>query len=104
MPQSPPLPVDFGAVHEVEVSLGATPGPPENWAVHANWNDRVVVRLNGREIWAESIAIYQPGRGEVFVGRNPIGGSSCGLAFRGEIFFAERVLPPRPAAAAPVRN
>ena len=104
MPQSPPLPVDFETVHEVEVSLGATPGPPENFAVHANWNDRVVVRLDGREVWAESISIYQPGRGEVYVGRNPIGGSSCGVAFRGEIFFAERVLPPHPAANAPARN
>ncbi len=99
---SEPVPIDYGVNHELEISLGSL-YPPEN---DARWGkipvaeqrgprSRVSVRVDGREVLAASLAAYPATPGQITVGENRIGGSTCDAQFTGRIHFAGR----RPIAA-----
>ncbi len=94
---SEPVAIDYGANHELEISLGSL-YPPEG---DARWEKipaagqresrgRVSVRVDGREVLAASLAAYPATPGEVAVGENRIGGSTCDAQFTGRILFTGR--------------
>jgi hypothetical protein len=84
--------LDFARPHELEIQVGslaaAEAGRP---ARHAR-RSRVQVRVDGAPGWEQSAPFYAGEPDEVAVGRNPIGGTSCGPWFTGDLLFAERVV------------
>lgn len=91
---SAPVAVDRTAIHELEIELGSL---PREVAVGTNKVVRpgqVRVTLDGAGVFGVETAFHPPGSGELHVGRNPIGGSSCGPAFSGDLLRAARELPP----------
>ena len=100
--ESGPIETDYWAAHELTVTHGGLyPRDHPRLAdvpakARARLHQELEVRLDGREVLSREIEIPAAGRGAFFVGRNPIGGSSCEPAFAGRILSAERlpVSPP----------
>lgn len=88
---SPPVTVRTDRAHEIEVSLGSLRVVPDATQVGAMPLGRVRVAIDGAVVWDESAHVYPAEAGEVHVGRNPIGGTSAGPLFSGEILAVERV-------------
>ncbi len=55
----------------------------------------VQVRYDGRVVLSAATASYPASESEIVVGKNPIGGSSCGERLTGEILQMERIGPAR---------
>jgi hypothetical protein len=92
-----------GPEHELEVTFGALLPPEDNAALAALPRDRrralkerLRVVLDGRVVLDAVQDTYDSSPHDVVVGRNPIGASSCGYAFSGEILAVERLPLPRP--------
>jgi hypothetical protein len=51
----------------------------------------IQVQFNGKTVIAAPFAAYPAQPGQIAIGRNPIGGSSCGPKFGGEILEARRL-------------
>ena len=91
----PPVALPPGGAHRLILTMGslypAAPGRPA----------LVRVTLDGATVlWGESPC--HPARPErVFIGENPIGGSTCGTEFTGRIFLVERGTLPVPQKVAP---
>jgi hypothetical protein len=49
----------------------------------------VRVRLNGRHLWAVETKLFPVEAKDVFIGRNPIGGTACGPTFTGSVLGVE---------------
>lgn len=76
-----------GSEYLIRVETGALWGP----GATAAQRDRVRVTLNGRVVLDARQASHPASVEQVHVGRNPIGGSSAGLEFRGEVLSVSRV-------------
>ena len=85
-----PVAVDYGRAHRVSVTLQSL--YPAESPAHAS--TRVRVALDGVAALEGNSPCYPAGAEHIFVGRNPIGGSTCGQAFNGRIVTVER--PPIP--------
>jgi hypothetical protein len=90
---SPPVRVDFSQAHEIEIDLLSLETVPDATLVRAEKFGRVQVKLDGAMVWSHETDLATVEPEEVAVGRNPIGGTSCGPRFTGDILFAERVAP-----------
>jgi len=104
---SAPIAVDYGAPHEIWISMGSLfPGADDDQAwrgldpsLRRRLAGQVDVRLDGKVVLSLQKATYPSAPGEVAVARNPIGGSTSDPEFSGTVIFAERagpVLPPAP--------
>ncbi len=86
---SPPVPLDRSAEQVLEIALGSFPG--------ARWNSvgvqRFSVRVNGQLVWEQPGRLHRAGAEDVFVGYNPVGGTSGMPFFTGSILEVERVRP-----------
>jgi hypothetical protein len=96
-PLSPPLSIDYGDFHTIEIETGSLYPPMGDRA----WGN---VPRNGQELLRASITIklddqtvltsrqtaYPASFDETHVGANPIGASSCEAVFSGVIFAQER--------------
>lgn len=85
---SEPLVLDRAVPHLVEVSLGCF---PVGIGVVAALAQRVHLNLDGRTVWDAPARFYPVEAADVFIGRNPIGGSACEPVFTGELLKVERV-------------
>ncbi|HEX3729665.1 MAG TPA: hypothetical protein VHV47_07660 [Opitutaceae bacterium] len=95
-PTSAPIRVDGPQPHRLEVSLGSLYAA----AAGGPWSVRLRVVLDGTTVFNE-IAIFHAARpNEIFIGRNPIGGTTCGPAFTGRIL---RLVRPASPGVAPGR-
>lgn len=65
--------------------------------------DRVRVALDGVVVLDVRTSLHPVGPGEVWIGRNTLGFSTCGAVFPGQI-FSVRHRTPLPADAKPVTN
>lgn len=100
--ESAPIEADYWAMHEVVVTHGGLyprdhPGlqglaGPARTGLHR----QLEVRFDGRPVISREIEIPAAGRGELSIGRNPLGGSSCEPAFAGRILSTERLPVPQP--------
>jgi hypothetical protein len=83
---SEPLAVEGGRACVMEVEMGAFPG--------ARRPDTLAVKVNGRVVWGREAKFFAVGAEDVFVGKNPIGGTGCAENFRGTIFDVVRGTKP----------
>jgi len=84
-PESAPIPVDYGAEHTVWIDYDSLHADPEQRP------GRTVVRLDGREVWAvERSASHPHLEDSLIIGGNPLGMSSSGPQFTGEILSARQ--------------
>jgi hypothetical protein len=86
-------PVDPGPAgfHQIEVSLGSL-YPPAHDAGRAGdpRRRRVAVTLDGGSVLAGESPCHPATPRQVYVGENPIGGSTCGERFTGRLLLVER--------------
>jgi len=88
---SGPVKVDFAHVHDWEIALESLAPPPAGRPVRQERRGNVRVRVNGAEVWNQRLALYATEADAVAIGRNPIGGTSCGPEFTGTLLSAERM-------------
>ena len=94
---SAPIPLDYAARHEIEISLGSLypPAADPAWgglpaAIRHDRRDQLRVRLDGAVVLDAPWAAYAAPAGDIVVGENRIGGSTCDPTFTGRIFWARR--------------
>jgi hypothetical protein len=85
------VPVDYGRPHRLEITLGSLYAVGEAGA----WARRVRVKLDGVVVLDGASACHPTSPQDIQIGKNPIGGSTCGFAFSGRILGLTRA--PRPA-------
>ncbi len=77
-------PIDYDPKHAYQLEISHPAYVPANGDKPTSAQE-LEVSLDGRPIWRVQATLY-PGKGEdVFIGANPLGGSSCGEKFAGEI-------------------
>ena len=82
------------ALAEAAASLTGLDGAVEWSAAHAS--DRVLVQMDGRAVLESHWDCHPSTAEQITVGKNPIGGSTCGPEFTGRILDVERSLSPPP--------
>jgi len=102
-PVTKPIAIDYGAVHQLEISMGSL-YPPADDFVFAGMpatqidaiKDTVRVVLDGRTVIDTAAGCYESSPLQVTVGRNTINGTTSNPRFTGDILGSERVwlLPP----------
>ena len=90
MDWSEPVPIDFDSPHTLDVAMGSL-RPVADATLHEAQREKVAVAIDARPVWTHEGFFHPSEADEVVVGRNPIGGTSCGPAFGGEILAAQRV-------------
>jgi hypothetical protein len=88
--ESAPLLVDGTAVHDIEISIGSLLNATSGHQSDRTGSGVLRVTLDGQMAWQQPASFYWPATGEVFVAKNPLGGSSCEARFSGSVFNAER--------------
>ena len=88
---SEPVRVDFARPLVIEVSMGSLAAPPDVALEQHIRRGRVMVSVDGNRVWEHHTELFTAYPEEVAIGRNPIGGTSCGPLFTGSILSAERV-------------
>lgn len=83
---SAPVSVERGKTCVMEVALGAFPG--------ARRPDELEVKVDGRVVWTRAAKFFAVGAEDVFVGKNPIGGTGCAENFSGMILDVVRGAKP----------
>lgn len=87
---SPPVALRPGHVHELDVTLSSLQPVPDATLAGVLPHGRVRVQVDGQRVWEDTAQLYPAEAGEVYVGRNPLGGTSAGLVFTGEILEVTR--------------
>lgn len=104
-PLSPPIPVDYGTAQTFDLELGSLVPPPGDpaWgsvpaADQADAAGTIRIRLNGRTVLEHRANAYPAAPGELLVGVNSVGASTCGPAFTGYFLRRQRtgLVAPRP--------
>jgi len=80
---SRPVPIRWGEPYEIEVDMGSLHRARES-------RNLFLVKLNGAEVIRTQSEFHRSAPGQVTIGRNVIGGGSCGPAFTGRILEAGR--------------
>ena len=78
-----PVAFDPTQLHRLEIETGALIPSPAGQAA-----SRVRVRLDGATVLDGMSAIHPHTRGQIYIGANPIGGSTAQLLFRGEVLVS----------------
>lgn len=88
---SRPMEADPGRPHRLDITLGSLypPGAAKGWA------RRLRVAMDGNVAIDQAVDAYPTRREDILIGRNRIGGSTCGEFFTGRILELKR--PARPA-------
>ena len=95
---SPLVPIDYGRPHELGVYLGSL--YPPTAPVPPNLRRLLMIRVDGRMVWATR-AVFHPAESlTVDVGRNVVGASTCRVGFKGNLLGVHRLQPPGPLAPA----
>lgn len=101
-PLTDPIPVNYEETHLLEISMGSLFPPVENDAAWDNLSpetrrqavEKVSIKLNGRVVLEHRSSTHPAKAGEVTIGGNPVGGSTCEQIFTGQVLLSERI-PPR---------
>ncbi len=88
---SPPVALAAGRTATVEIELPSLATVPDATKVREVRFDRLRIRVDEALVWEETADVFVAEHAEVAVGRNPIGGTSGGPRFTGELLRAERV-------------
>ncbi|MDD2762717.1 MAG: hypothetical protein PHE83_01950 [Opitutaceae bacterium] len=96
MVQSPVLTVDYTRPHELEVHMGSLYPPDATVAPYLR--SLLLVKLDGKVVWATRAHFHRVDPLFVDVGCNNVGASSCGMFFGGDLTEVKRLgLPGRQA-------
>jgi hypothetical protein len=87
---SPPIEIAYGETHALTVTLGSL--YPAGSALQAARQVRVT--LDGRTVLSGAHDSYPSSSAEIEIGKNQIGGSTCGPSFSGRIVSLQRLLTP----------
>jgi hypothetical protein len=94
---SAPFAIDYTRPHEITIGLGSlfpegseAPGTDLSALARRRLRERVTVRIDGTEVCDWSSTAYPSDPGDILVGQNRIGASSCVEDFSGEILAASR--------------
>jgi hypothetical protein len=99
-PLSPPIPIDYSKVHELEISMGSL-FPPEEDVVFVGMSAKAVSRLKGN-VWVkldgETIiespsAFWDSPPTQVAIGKNDVKGTTSSTRFTGDILECKRIWP-----------
>lgn len=99
---SPVVAVDYGRSHELGVYMGSLYPPAAN--VPAYLRSLLMIRLDGRMVWATRAVFHPAAPQTVDVGRNELGASTCRVSFKGNLFDVHRLKPPGPPVPATGRQ
>lgn len=89
---SPVIPIDYTQPQELIVCMGALSALMSDLQTEPGKLGRMIVVLNGQRVWENSSwYFYVVDADEIAIGRNAVGGTSCGPAFTGEILGVERI-------------
>jgi hypothetical protein len=95
-----PVEIDFDQPHTLEITLGSLYEQVAGQeGADKSLRARTEVRLDGRLVFADRLPANPSEASRITIGRNLIGGSSCGPQFSGKILEIER--PARPGWLAP---
>jgi hypothetical protein len=89
---SPTLHVEETKLHELEISMRALATVADANEGGIAETGRLRVMFNDAVVWEERGEFFRAEPAEIAIGRNPIGGTSGGPAFSGEIRSVERVV------------
>jgi hypothetical protein len=99
---SEPIEIDYSHAYLLSVSLGSLyPEPNSPWwkgvsnKVKENAHSVLKVELGQQVVLETPLKAYPARPEEVYIGKNPIGGSTCGPAFTGQMLSADRDGLPR---------
>lgn len=102
-PLTPPIPIDYAAEHEIEISMGSLFPPAEDFLFAgvasetiANMKGNLWVKLDGRTVIETPAEFYESSPRDVTIGKNAIKGTSSEPEFSGEILQVARLWPDRP--------
>jgi hypothetical protein len=105
-PLSPPVAVDYARLQSITISTGALYPPVEAaaWgstpaAQRQAARQTMAITMNDHVVLSCPLVPYDVTPGEIYVGRNPIGGSSCDPAFSGSILTQIQTGAGPPAAS-----
>jgi hypothetical protein len=86
-----PMEIDYGETHHLSITMGSLypPGSDQRWSRI----ERVLV--DGKTALDVEMPAYPSASDQIRIGKNPIGGSTCGPQFTGQILSIERSPAPR---------
>jgi len=87
---SPPVTLPAGEPFDLGVTLWCLQVVPDATLVGTVPPGRVRLTVNGTVVWDEESWFYPAEAGEIYIGRNPLGGTSCGPVFTGEVLSVAR--------------
>jgi hypothetical protein len=85
-----PVKIDYEHPHVLEITTGALYPPGRA----GPWEKRVRINLDGGTVLDQASACYPSRPEEIQIGKNPVGGSTCGPTFTGRILEVTRTAPP----------
>jgi hypothetical protein len=88
---SDPIEIDSAAAHRIEVTMGSLyPDAPSADQPPLSRGRKVVVTMDGRTVLPADQPCYPSLPCELYIGENPIGGSTCGERFTGWLLLNQR--------------
>jgi hypothetical protein len=88
---SEPVAVDFAQRHTIDVSMPSLQAVTDA-TVRDLVSGKMTVTFDGTRIWRQAGFFFPAEAPEVAIGRNPIGGTSCGPVFTGDVLSARRIV------------
>jgi hypothetical protein len=92
--QSASVTLHYAVPHTLEIAMGSLPVQAVPVAGESGWRNEITVTLDGRIVWRSPARFYAVEPEDVFIGGNPIGGSSCGASFTGVLWDVEPITGP----------
>jgi hypothetical protein len=86
----PPVALPAGEAFDLGVTMYCLQVVPDATLVGHVPPGRIRLTVNGAVVWDEEAWFYPAEAGEIYLGRNPLGGTSGGPIFTGEILSAAR--------------
>ncbi len=87
-----PVEIDYAKPHRIEITLGSL-YPPE---AKPSLKTLVRVRMDGKTVLEGQSPTHPSRATEIRLGKNPIGGSTCGPFFNGQLLSTDRTAEPSP--------
>ena len=84
-PVTNPLPINYHEAHRVEIRLGSLYSDQKPGGTAGQPRQRMELKLDGTVVLQGAVDFYPATGGQKYFGRNPIGGSTAGAQFTGQI-------------------
>jgi hypothetical protein len=91
MIHSDPVALDFARRHTLDIAMASLRNVADATSRRHPGEGTLMVAVDGRRIWEHAGLFFPAEAAEVVVGRNPIGATTCGPVFSGEILSARRI-------------